>query len=201
MSQFRSAHVRISANCLAHSRWRRSRRAAHQSLTKSAVLDYHNILRKESVLLASALLADPGDSEKHFKLTAASAIMSIIYDYPSLETENEKNVKGVFAFTDRISEVVAPGAYLVELFPWMLHIPERSVLALMQYFSGSVAWLCFRFARWKYEGTQYFTQANTLFESLFNRVRRDLVGIGAETINRNILNQEMYSLRVPNDQV
>ena len=131
MSQFRSALVRITADCLAHSRWRRSRRAAHQSLTKSAVLDYHNILRKEGVLLASALLADPGDSEKHFKRTAASATMSIVYDYPTLETENEKNVKEIFAYTGRISEAAAPGAYLVELFPWMLHIPERSVLASM----------------------------------------------------------------------
>ena len=130
----------LSLDCLAHSRWRRSRRAAHQSLTKSAVFDYHNILRKEGVLLASALLADPGASEKHFKRTAASAIMSIVYDYPTLETENEQNVKGIFAYINRVSAAAAPGAHLVELFPWMLRIPERSVLALMQYFSGSVVW-------------------------------------------------------------
>ncbi len=51
--------------------------------------------------------------------------MSILYDYPTLETENDKIVKEIFAFTDRVSMAVAPGAYLVELFPWMLHIPER----------------------------------------------------------------------------
>lgn len=191
--------MRISADRLACSRWRRSRRAAHQCLTKSAVLDYHNVLCKEGVLLASALLADPGAPEKHFKCTAASAIMSIIYDYPTLETDNEKNVKQIFAFTDRISEAAAPGTYLVELFPWMLYIPERSVLTSMWYFSGSVVWPWFRFARWKSEGNQYFRQFNALFESLFNRVRSDLVGICAEAISRNI--HQVYSLRVPNDQV
>ena len=51
--------------------------------------------------------------------------MSIIYDYPTLETDNEKNVKQIFAFVDRISEAAAPGTHLVELFPWMLYIPER----------------------------------------------------------------------------
>ncbi|KAH9044919.1 cytochrome P450 [Lactarius deliciosus] len=66
-------------------------------------------------------------------------------------TENDKNLKEILAFADRMSEAVAPGAYLVELFPWMLHIPER-------------------FAKWKYEGNRDFTRFNNLFESLFDRV-------------------------------
>ncbi|KAH9177243.1 cytochrome P450 [Lactarius sanguifluus] len=78
--------------------------------------------------------------------------MSILYDYPILRTENDKNLKEILAFADRMSETVAPGAYLVELFPWMLHIPERS-------------------AKWKYEGNRDFTLFNNLFESLFNRAR------------------------------
>lgn len=111
--------------------------------------------------------------------------MSIIYDYPTLETDNEKSVKQIFAFVDRISEVAAPGTYLVELFPWMLYIPERSVFTPMRYFSGLVVWR--RFARWKSEGNRYFKQFNALFESLFNRVRSDLVGIFAAAISRNLL--------------
>jgi hypothetical protein len=180
--------VRISADRLARRRWRRSRRAAHQCLTKSAVLDYRNVLCKEGVLLASALLADPGAPENHFKRSAASATMSIVYDYPTLETDNDTNVKQIFAFADRISEAAAPGTYLVELFPWMLYIPERSVLTPMRYFCGSLVWPFFRFARWKSEGNRHFRQFNTLFESLFNRVRRDLVGICTDAISRILLN-------------
>ncbi|KAH9081428.1 cytochrome P450 [Lactarius deliciosus] len=132
-------------------RWRRGRRAAHQGLTKAAVRGYHNVLRKEGILLTSALLADPGASEKHFQRTTTSATMSILYDYPTLGTEDNKTVNEVIAYTERISMTAAPGAYLVELFPWMLHIPER-------------------FARWKYEGNRDFTRFNNMFESLFNRV-------------------------------
>ncbi|KAH9170547.1 cytochrome P450 [Lactarius sanguifluus] len=132
-------------------RWRRNRRAAHQGLTKAAVRGYHNLLRKEGILLTSALLADPGALEKHFQRTAASATMSILYDYPTLRTEDNETVNEVIAYTEHISMTAAPGAYLVELFPWMLHIPER-------------------FAGWKYEGNRDFTRFNNLFESLFNRV-------------------------------
>ncbi|KAH9040500.1 cytochrome P450 [Lactarius pseudohatsudake] len=128
--------------------WRRGRRAAHQVLTKAAVRGYHNVLRKEGVLLASALLANPGALEKHFQRAAASATMSILYDYPTLESENDKNLKEILAYAERQSTTSAPGAHLVELFPWMLHIPER----------------------WKYEGNRDFTRFNNLFESLFNRV-------------------------------
>ncbi|KAH9040501.1 cytochrome P450 [Lactarius pseudohatsudake] len=128
--------------------WRRGRRAAHQVLTKAAVRGYHNVLHKEGVLLASALLANPGALEKHFQCAAASATMSILYDYPTLESENDKNLKEILAYTKRTSRATAPGAHFVELFPWMLHIPER----------------------WKYEGNRDFTRFNNLFESLFNRV-------------------------------
>ncbi|KAH8992362.1 cytochrome P450 [Lactarius akahatsu] len=131
--------------------WRRGRRAAHQVLTKAAVRGYHNVLRKEGVLLTSALLANSGALEKHFQRATASATMTILYDYPTLETENDKNLKEILAYAERQSTTSAPGAYLVELFPWMLHIPER-------------------FARWKHEGNRDFNRFNNLFESLFDRV-------------------------------
>lgn len=126
----RSFQLKIRAKCLAHS-WRRTRRAGHESLTKSAVRRYHSLLCKEGVLLASALLASPEGLEKHFERTAASATMSIMYDYPTLETENDKNIKEIHAFGYRTSVAATSGTYLVELFPWMLHIPERLALVSM----------------------------------------------------------------------
>ena len=64
----------------------------------------------------------------HFQRTAASAAMSILYDYPTLETEHDKTLKEVHSFVDRVSVASAPGNYLVEVFPWMMYIPERYVL-------------------------------------------------------------------------
>ena len=94
-------------------------------LTKVAVRDYHPIFRKEAILLASAFIKNPDGLDKHIQRSSASATMSILYDYPTLEGEHDENLRGIHAFIDRMSAATAPGANLVELFPWMVHIPER----------------------------------------------------------------------------
>ena len=114
---------------------RRSRRAAREGFTKPVVRDYHPILFKEAILLASALLHNPEAREKHFQRCSASATLSIVYDYPTLETEDDKTLKEIHAFNDRASAACAPGAHLVEVFPWMIHIPDRSVLTGIDSFS------------------------------------------------------------------
>jgi hypothetical protein len=126
---------RTSVDCPVDS-WRRTRRAAHEGLRKNAARSYHTLLLKEGVLLASALLLSPRaqDLEKHFQRTAASATMSMLYDYPTLETENDKTLSEIHAFIDRLSVAAVPGTYLVDLFPWMMHIPERFALVSMTVF-------------------------------------------------------------------
>ena len=89
------------------------------------VRDYHPVFCKEAIILASAILDNPNALEKHIQRSAASATMSILYDYPTLENENDEIIAMIHTFTDRVSAASAPGAYLVELFPWMIHIPER----------------------------------------------------------------------------
>jgi hypothetical protein len=71
------------------------------------------------------MLENPDASDNHFQRSSASATMSILYDYPTLENEHDKNLIGILDFIDRMSAAVAPGAHLVELFPWMVHIPAR----------------------------------------------------------------------------
>jgi hypothetical protein len=64
--------------------------------------------------------------------------MSILYDYPTLESEHDKAITRIRAFISLISAAGAPGAHLVELLPWMIHIPERytsisSIVCLITY--------------------------------------------------------------------
>lgn len=97
--------------------WRRMRRSAHEALTKVAVQRYHPILTKEATILVSALLADPACTrEQHFQRTAASTIMSILYDYPTLSSSQDKAVQDM----NRASQGIARAAFwitLVEFFP------------------------------------------------------------------------------------
>ena len=100
--------------------------------------------------------------------------MSILYDYPTLETANDKNLKEIHAFLDRISKAATPGEHLVEVFPWMIHIPDRSVLIpigdLLRVSRNGIS-----LAKWKHEGKQYFKQHTRMFETLFNNVRDEVV--------------------------
>ena len=57
--------------------------------------------------------------------------MSIVYDYPTLESENDPAVKNIEDFMFRICDAMKPGRYLVDILPWMMYIPERSWIRLM----------------------------------------------------------------------
>ena len=99
-------------------------------LTKAMVRDYHPTFCKEALLLASSILENPNALDKHIERSSASATMSILYDYPTIEDEHDKTLMEIHGFIDRMSVASAPGAYLVELFPWMIHIPERYAFTL-----------------------------------------------------------------------
>jgi hypothetical protein len=156
-------------------RWRRTRRAAHEVLTKVAVRDYHPVFCKEAVLLASAILDNPDALEKHIQRSSASSTMSILYDYPTLENEDDETITQICAFIDRMSAASAPGAFLVELFPWMIHIPERYESISLTFASVRLELWSVRFAKWKREGMEHFQQHTTMFNGLFNTVCSDIV--------------------------
>ncbi|KAH9975165.1 cytochrome P450 [Russula compacta] len=135
--------------------WRSNRRAAHEMLTKEAVRTYHPVLFKEAIYLTSTILENADVLDKHFKSTSASAMMSILYNYPTIEKEHDNTLAEIHAFVSRVTTASAPGAHLVEFFPWMTHIPER-------------------FARWKREGMELFKQHTALFNGLLNAVCSDI---------------------------
>ena len=105
----------------------RTRFAANEGLTKEAVRGYRPILRKEAILLSSGLLESPGALEKHLQRFAASEIMSILYDYPTLKNARDKALTAIHVFIDRMLTAAVFGTHLVKLFPWMMLIPERYV--------------------------------------------------------------------------
>ena len=90
--------------------------------------NYHPIQMKESTILVSSLLISSGNfkPDRHFKRLTTSTIMSIVYDYPTIISEQDPSVERMEKYIDRLSRAAAMGAYLVDIFPWMKHIPERS---------------------------------------------------------------------------
>ena len=108
--------------------WRRFRRAAHEALTKRATQNYHPIQMKEATILVSSLLMHSANQklEEKFKRLAASTIMSIVYDYPTILSEHDDAVEGIEKCLSRFSEAMMMGSYFVDILPWMKYIPARS---------------------------------------------------------------------------
>ena len=52
-------------------------------------------------------------------------MLSIIYDLPPVESEDDPVVAAINEHVDRILHEVQPGSRLVEFFPWMKYIPSR----------------------------------------------------------------------------
>ena len=57
--------------------------------------------------------------------------MSIVYDYPTVTSEHDYAVEKIERYNNRVSgDTVIVGSYLVDIFPWMYHVPERSWFSL-----------------------------------------------------------------------
>jgi len=52
--------------------------------------------------------------------------MSILYDYPTLMSEHDTIIEEIDSYNKRVAYAAMPGNFLVDLFPWMMYIPERS---------------------------------------------------------------------------
>ena len=101
------------------------RRAAQEALTKAAVQRYNPILMKEATILASALLTNPENRDQHFQRAAASTMLSILYDIPTLSSTQDKALQDIHRTVNASVGVVARTGF-VEFFPWMIYIPQRS---------------------------------------------------------------------------
>ncbi|KAK0205295.1 cytochrome P450 [Desarmillaria ectypa] len=131
--------------------WRQMRKAAHEGLNKGIVNQYHPIQIAEAVLLAADLLAEPDRWVSHVRRTAASTIMSIVYDRPPT-SEQDPSIKRINDFATRLTRAAMPGAHLVESFPWMQRIPSK-------------------YAKWKREAEGWYAKDSFMFESLFKSVK------------------------------
>jgi hypothetical protein len=99
------------------------RRAAHEALTKRVIQNYHPIQMKEATILVPLLLM-PSANLRLFRRLAASTIMSIVCDYPTVLSEHDDAVEET-KVQRRMRHAVTMGSYFVDIFPLMKYIPER----------------------------------------------------------------------------
>ncbi|KAF8469809.1 hypothetical protein DFH94DRAFT_609101, partial [Russula ochroleuca] len=130
-------------------------RAAQEALTKVAVQCYHPIQAKEATILASTLLVNPENRDQHFQQATASTMLSILYDFPTLTSVQDKAIQEIDS-TVNSSARAAVGTSLIEFFPWTVYIPQR-------------------FAKWKREALKQSAERAKMSLRLFSHVKTDLV--------------------------
>ncbi|KAJ7721504.1 cytochrome P450, partial [Mycena metata] len=127
--------------------WRKLRRATQEGLRPNSNT-FHPVQEREALVLARTILSKPEDWFSHMNRTAASIIMSVAYGLPPLLENNDPVVRAVRAYTERLAKAVSPGAYLVELLPWMRHLPSWA-------------------AKWKRDCAEHFKRDSVMFRNLY----------------------------------
>ena len=101
------------------------RKAADEGFSRSSIKGFYETQITEAVLLSSDLLVSPARWDQHFRRASASLILSVMYGYPTLRSEQDNTVVGIKDFSDRLFKAGLPGAHLVHFFPWLRHLPSR----------------------------------------------------------------------------
>jgi cytochrome P450 len=135
-------------------RWRRMRRAANDGLSLKAVESYMPLQEREATLLLHGLLHEKGKIDPQIRRTAAATVLSAVYAYPLIST-NDPLVAKVENYVDRMLKAALPGNYLVDIFPFMMHIPKF-------------------LAKWKREGYAWFKKDTDMFLGLIEDTRKGL---------------------------
>jgi hypothetical protein len=100
------------------------RKAADEKFTRGLVKGFHEKQTTEAVLLANGWLSSPASWDQHLRRASASMILSVVYGYPTITSEQDHRVEAINDFSKRLTSAAIPGAHLVEFFPWMRHVPS-----------------------------------------------------------------------------
>ncbi|KAI0319831.1 cytochrome P450, partial [Amylostereum chailletii] len=149
--------------------WRRMRKAAHGAMNKNVAEHFRDTQLLEALVLASDTMKQPSEWQKHLRRAAASMIMSVLYDMPMIESEQDPRIKDINDFAARLTRAALPGSYLVEFLPWMMRIPSR-------------------FAKWKREAEDWHAKDSVVFEDLFTSVQEKIIkGTGRPSISGTLI--------------
>ncbi|KIJ64543.1 hypothetical protein HYDPIDRAFT_111879 [Hydnomerulius pinastri MD-312] len=127
--------------------WRRMRRASHEEFSLRSVEKYLPALFKESALNILDVANDPDAWADRLKNSTASNILTAVYGRPRITAKDKPILDRAHAHTARLASATAPGAFLVELFPFMMFFPN---------------WM----AKWKRDGIAWHEEETKFLEKL-----------------------------------
>ncbi|KAJ7834053.1 cytochrome P450, partial [Mycena olivaceomarginata] len=131
------------------------RRASHEGFNLRASEKYQPSQFKEAAMNILDLINEPNLWVNHLKQTTAASILAAVYAWPRAQSRDMAVINRIHAHTARIAGAVVPGAFLVEIFPWMNWFPS---------------WM----ATWKRDGLEWHEQETKMFERLNGGVAKEM---------------------------
>ncbi|KAB5523150.1 cytochrome P450 [Coniochaeta sp. 2T2.1] len=103
--------------------WRKSRRFMHHVCTSSVAPTYRPEQALEAIRELRDIIRAPEDYQIIFECASVGIGMRLIYGQ-RLESGRAHECRKILKIVHELERVGSPGAYLVDIFPWMLHIPD-----------------------------------------------------------------------------
>lgn len=101
---------------------RRARAFWHRILQSAAAKTYEDTQAKESLQALRDLIRDPDKYEICFTQYSGGVISRL--GFAKKPVRNDPTIKRAIAVVHNVERVASPGAYLVDSFPWLLHLPD-----------------------------------------------------------------------------
>ncbi|KZV67277.1 cytochrome P450 [Peniophora sp. CONT] len=136
-------------------KWRRMRKAAHDVLNKAISHGLNDYQLEEAVVLARNGLQDVAGWFTHVQNATSNMMLRSLYDELPASSGHDARVQHINEFSARVGSAASPGAYWVELIPWMRYIPAV-------------------FSPWKRITAKWYKDDNDAFHAYLDRVQNDL---------------------------
>ncbi|PPQ98476.1 hypothetical protein CVT26_013877 [Gymnopilus dilepis] len=150
-------------------KWRRIRRALHESFSARAVQKYQAVQAREAGFATMQILRAPKTFAEHLRRAPAGSILSTVYGWPPISNKDDRILDRMNAHVTRQTETLAPGRYMVNIFPVLKYLPT---------------WM----AKWKREGLEWHQQETELFTNFMNQVReKAAMGQATDTFANELL--------------
>lgn len=103
--------------------WRRSRRFMHHVTMSAVAPTYRPEQTLEAVRMLRDILRNPEDYQIVFECASVGIGMRLLYGQ-RLESGRDRECRTILGIVHELERVASPGAYLVDIFPSMLRIPD-----------------------------------------------------------------------------
>ncbi|KAG8744096.1 hypothetical protein FRC10_010777 [Ceratobasidium sp. 414] len=104
---------------------KRIRRLLHDGMSLKAMQSWQPLQEQEALRFIQRLLYTPQDLVAHIRQTAGATVVKLTYGY-TVHDQSDEHIIAAEQAMESFSLLTAPGAFMVDMFPWLQYVPSAS---------------------------------------------------------------------------